>query len=63
MPDTIDQPEITGLYFQLFNEIGIISQLSRAMFEARLPDGLIVPGIDVFERIVRATLDPRSSAD
>ncbi|MEM6570424.1 MAG: amidohydrolase [Planctomycetota bacterium] len=27
------------------------------------PDGLIVPGIDVFERIVRATLDPRSSAD
>ena len=26
------------------------------------PDGLIVPGLDVFERLVRAPLDPRSSA-
>jgi hypothetical protein len=25
------------LYFRLFNEIGIIEQLSRARFEARLP--------------------------
>ena len=29
-----------GTYFAFFNEIGIISQLSRTMMEARMPDGL-----------------------
>lgn len=53
MPDTIDQPEITGLYFQLFNEIGIISQLSRAMFEARLPDGLLLTHFTVINHLIR----------
>jgi hypothetical protein len=28
-----------AIYFRLFNEIGIIEQLSRARFEARLPRG------------------------
>jgi len=32
----------TPLYFRLFNEIAIVNQLASAMFEARLPDGLLV---------------------
>ncbi|MCK0149558.1 MarR family transcriptional regulator [Marivita sp. S6314] len=52
MPD--DQPDaLTGLYFQLFNEIGIISQLSRALFEARLPDGLLLPHFTVVNHLIR----------
>lgn len=33
--------------FAFFNEVGIIQQLSRALFEARLPDGLTVPHFSV----------------
>lgn len=53
MPDTPTVPETTGLYFQLFTEIGIISQLSRAMFEARLPDGLVLPHFTVINHLIR----------
>ena len=53
MPDTQDPPPITGLYFRLFNEIGILSQLSRAMFEARLPDGLVLPHFSVINHLIR----------
>ncbi|SHG92753.1 MarR family winged helix-turn-helix transcriptional regulator [Marivita hallyeonensis] len=53
MPETTDTPELTGLYFRLFNEIGIISQLSRAMFEARLPDGLVLPHFTVINHLIR----------
>lgn len=53
MPDTPKAPELTGAYFQLFNEIGIISQLSRAMFEARLPDGLVLPHFSVINHLIR----------
>lgn len=48
MPDTT-----TGLYFELFNEIGIIEQLSRTMFEARLPKGLLVSHFSVLNHLVR----------
>lgn len=41
------------LYFSLFNEIGIIQQLSRAMFEARLPDGVTVPHFSVLNHLIR----------
>jgi len=53
MTDTTDQEAIGGLYFRLFNEIGIISQLSRAMFEARLPDGLVLPHFTVINHLIR----------
>jgi DNA-binding MarR family transcriptional regulator len=53
MSDTNDGPEIRGLYFQLFTEIGIISQLSRAMFEARLPNGLLLPHFSVINHLIR----------
>jgi DNA-binding MarR family transcriptional regulator len=53
MSDQPATPDINGLYFRLFNEIGIISQLSRAMFEARLPDGLVLPHFTVINHLIR----------
>ncbi|MEL7278227.1 MAG: MarR family transcriptional regulator [Pseudomonadota bacterium] len=40
-------------YFALFNEIGIISQLSRAKMEASLPDGLVLPHFSVINHLIR----------
>lgn len=42
-----------ALYFRLFNEIGILEQLSRALFEARLPDGVLVSHFAVLNHLVR----------
>lgn len=42
-----------GPYFRLFNEIGIIAQLSRAMFEARLPKGMLVAHFAILNHLVR----------
>lgn len=41
------------LYFELFNEIGIIEQLSRALFEARLPEGFLVSHFAVLNGLIR----------
>lgn len=43
----------TDPLFAFFNEIGIIEQLSRAMMEARLPDGLITPHFSVINHLLR----------
>jgi len=43
-------PEST---FEVFNEIGIIEQLSRAMFQARLPDGVLVTHFSVVNHLIR----------
>lgn len=40
-------------YFDLFLEIGIIEQLSRAMFEARLPEGVLVSHFSVLSHLMR----------
>lgn len=40
-------------FFAFFNEIGIIGQLSRALFEARLPDGLLTAHFSVVNHMVR----------
>jgi DNA-binding MarR family transcriptional regulator len=40
-------------FFAFFNEVGIISQLSRALFEARLPDGFLLPHFSVLNHLVR----------
>jgi len=40
-------------YFRLFNEIGIIEQLSRTMFEARLPPGFVLSQFAVLNHLVR----------
>ncbi|WP_298429937.1 MarR family winged helix-turn-helix transcriptional regulator [uncultured Jannaschia sp.] len=39
--------------FAIFNEIGIIAQLSRALFEARLPDGVLLPHFTLVNHLVR----------
>ena len=43
----------TAELFAFFNEIGIIEQLSRAVLEARLPDGLIAPHFTVLNHLRR----------
>jgi len=39
--------------FDLLNEIGIISQLSRAAMEARTPEGVVLPHFSVLNHLVR----------
>lgn len=41
------------ILFGLFNEIGIIEQLSRTLFQARLEDGLTVQHFSVLNHLVR----------
>ncbi len=48
MPD-----RLTATFFTFFNEIGIIEQLSRALFEARLPPGFLVSHFTVLNHLVR----------
>lgn len=48
-----EQPADPRMIFALFNEIGIIEQLSRAMFEARLPKGVLVSHFAVLNHLVR----------
>lgn len=45
--------KLLSLYFALFNEIGIIEQLSRALFEARLPDGFLISHFSVLNHLIR----------
>lgn len=40
-------------FFRLFNEIGILEQLSRAAFEARLPKGMLVSHFSVLNHLIR----------
>jgi DNA-binding MarR family transcriptional regulator len=48
-----DDPPDLRAYFTLFNEIGILEQLSRALFEARLPKGVLVSHFAVLNHLVR----------
>ncbi|MFK7836620.1 MAG: MarR family winged helix-turn-helix transcriptional regulator [Sulfitobacter sp.] len=41
-----------SVIFEVFKEIGIIEQLSRAQLEARLPDGLIAPHFAVLNHLI-----------
>lgn len=40
-------------YFTFFNEIGIIGQLGRAQFEARLPEGFLISHFSVLNHLIR----------
>jgi len=42
-----------GLIFALFNEIGIISQLSRTLFESHLPHGFLLQHFSVLNHLIR----------
>lgn len=48
----------TGLYFAFFNEIGIIEQLSRALFESKLPSGFLVSHFSVLNHLIRVQDGP-----
>lgn len=50
---SLETDERNALFFRLFNEIGIIEQVSRAFLEARLPDGLIAPHFSVCSHLIR----------
>ncbi|QYK41041.1 MAG: MarR family transcriptional regulator [Paracoccaceae bacterium] len=47
------EPTPAETYFALFNEIGILEQLSRAVFEARLPKGFVLGQFAVLNHLVR----------
>jgi DNA-binding MarR family transcriptional regulator len=51
MPDRHPTPEET--YFAFFTEVGILAQLSRALFEARLPHGFTVSQFTVLNHLIR----------
>jgi DNA-binding MarR family transcriptional regulator len=51
MPDRSPTPE--AQLFAFFNEVGILAQLSRAMFEARLPPGFNLPQFAVLNHLIR----------
>lgn len=42
-----------ALYFGFFNEVGIISQLSTALLESRLPKGMLVSHFSVLNHLIR----------
>ena len=43
----------TPLVFRLFNEIGILNQLASALFEAKLPNGLLVSHFAALNHLAR----------
>lgn len=51
MPD--DQPAPEDIFNAFFLEVGILSQLSRAMFDLRLPPGITVAQFSVLNHLVR----------
>lgn len=51
MPEP-SEPDL-ALYFAFFNEVGILNQLASAMFEARLPQGLLVSQFAVLNHLIR----------
>ena len=49
----MDEGERLGRLYAFFNEVGIIEQLARAMFEAKLPDGVTLPHFSVLSHLIR----------
>ena len=48
-----NRPDTHALWFEIFNEVGIIEQLSRNAFERVLPEGLSLEGFTVLNHFVR----------
>lgn len=46
-----------ALFFAFFTEVGILAQLSRALLESRLPDGVSVAHYSVLNHLVRVATD------
>jgi len=51
-PETTSHKDSTVMY-ELFNEVGIIAQLSRALLESRLEDGLTIHHFSALNHLVR----------
>lgn len=47
------EPTPEETLFQFFTEVGILAQLSRALFEARLPDGFTLSQFTVLNHLIR----------
>jgi DNA-binding MarR family transcriptional regulator len=61
MPDQNPTSD-TARFFAFFNEVGILYQLASAMFEARLPAGILVSQFAVLNHLVRVA-DGRTPLD
>ncbi len=61
MPDTPPASDLAR-FFAFFNEVGILNQLSTAMFEARLPPGFTVSQFAVLNHLIRVK-DGRTPLD
>jgi DNA-binding MarR family transcriptional regulator len=57
-----DQTSDLARFFEFFNEVGILNQLSSAMFEARLPPGFTVSQFAVLNHLIRVR-DGRTPLD
>ncbi|MEM9049471.1 MAG: MarR family transcriptional regulator [Pseudomonadota bacterium] len=62
LPAETAQAPADPTWFGVFNEVGIIAQLARAAFEARMPQGLALPQFSVLNHFVRLG-DGRSPLD
>ncbi len=49
-PTDVKNPSI---FYEVFLEVGIIAQLSRAMLEVRMPEGLVQPHFSVLSHLIR----------
>jgi DNA-binding MarR family transcriptional regulator len=47
------KPTSEEVYFALFTEVGILAQLSRTLFEARLPQGFTMSQFTVLNHLIR----------
>lgn len=47
--------DLNALYFKVFNEIGILEQLSRTLLEARLPSGMLISHFSVLNHLIRVS--------
>jgi len=61
MPDQTPASDLAR-FFAFFNEVGILNQLSTAMFEARLPPGFTVSQFAVLNHLIRVK-DGRTPLD
>jgi len=61
MPDQTPTSDLAR-FFAFFNEVGIIYQLSSAMFEARLPPGFTVSQFSILNHLIRVK-DGRTPLD
>lgn len=61
MPDQTPTSDLAR-YFAFFNEVGILYQLSSAMFEARLPPGFTVSQFAILNHLIRVK-DGRTPLD